>query len=70
MTSSIEKAAQRLEQLRKAGAVLPGDKPRVQNPGVPDESQPLNHVPQFAAPAADGDHAAPELRGGFENRAA
>ena len=26
MTSSIEKAAQRLEQLRKAGAVLPGDK--------------------------------------------
>jgi len=62
MTSSIEKAAQRLEQLRKAGAVLPGDKPRVQNPGVPDESQPLNHVPQFAAPAADGDHAAPELR--------
>lgn len=26
MTSSIEKAAQRLEQLRKAGAVLPGEK--------------------------------------------
>lgn len=66
MTSSIEKAAQRLEQLRKAGAVLPGDKPRAQVPDVPDAAQSLDHVPRaaVAAPADDQPQAAPDIRPG------
>ncbi len=66
MTSSIEKAAQRLEQLRKAGAVLPGDKPRAQVPDVPDTAQSLDHVPRaaVAAPADDQPQAAPDIRPG------
>ncbi|MBS0506826.1 MAG: tyrosine-protein kinase family protein [Proteobacteria bacterium] len=41
MTSSIEKAAQRLEQLRKAGAVLPGDKARPVDGSTSDAAQPV-----------------------------
>lgn len=45
MTSSIEKAAQRLEQLRKAGAALPGDKAR------PAEAN-VSEAPRLSEPAA------------------
>ncbi len=44
MTSSIEKAAQRLEQLRKAGAVLPGDKARPAEANVAESGQLPGHV--------------------------
>lgn len=39
MTSSIEKAAQRLEQLRKAGASLPGDRLPTGEPVIPHSVQ-------------------------------
>lgn len=50
MTSSIEKAAQRLEQLRKAGAILPGDKPGAPDVAASQDLQPpLRQEPPEAA---------------------
>ena len=64
MTSSIEKAAQRLEQLRKAGAVLPGEKVRPVSVD-PSEAAPLSGP---AAPSAviagTGAHLAPHVKPG------
>lgn len=53
MTSSIEKAAQRLEQLRKAGAVLPGDKVRTAGTNASETAQPSGHVALPAAVSSD-----------------
>jgi len=64
MTSSIEKAAQRLEQLRKAGAVLPGDKTRSQEPVTPEVQQTTDQVLQSAAPADAQPQAASDLKAG------
>ncbi|HQQ68861.1 MAG TPA: XrtA-associated tyrosine autokinase [Alicycliphilus sp.] len=63
MTSSIEKAAQRLEQLRKAGAVLPGDKARPVDANAPEA--PLSgHVGHPTALAGADEHVAPHLKPG------
>jgi exopolysaccharide/PEP-CTERM locus tyrosine autokinase len=50
MTSSIEKAAQRLEQLRKAGAPMPGN---VAQPAETTAQGPLQQRAPTAAPAED-----------------
>lgn len=58
MTSSIEKAAQRLEQLRKAGVALPGDKIRpVETPAF-DAVPSSNHLPQPVVVSGDDVQAA------------
>ncbi|WP_404301649.1 XrtA-associated tyrosine autokinase [Alicycliphilus denitrificans] len=53
MTSSIEKAAQRLEQLRKAGAVLPGDKVQSAGTNASETVQPSGYVALPAAVSPD-----------------
>ncbi|MBS0390173.1 MAG: XrtA-associated tyrosine autokinase [Comamonadaceae bacterium] len=44
MTSSIEKAAQRLEQLRKSGTPLPGDRPHQDESAPPLETMDAAHA--------------------------
>src|SRR5574337_555033 len=51
MSSSIEKAAQRLEQLRKAGTPLPGDRPHMEVAAAQQSPQ-QNEPPMSYAPAA------------------
>ncbi|MHA7601860.1 XrtA-associated tyrosine autokinase [Alicycliphilus sp. T452] len=64
MTSSIEKAAQRLEQLRKAGVILAGDKVQ------PAETTAQESVPGHAAHFVEGDsieaQAATRLKSGVK----
>lgn len=62
MTSSIEKAAQRLEQLRKAGVILPGDKTRSSDANVPESANIPDHAAHFVAMEGDAGHAASHLQ--------
>lgn len=62
MTSSIEKAAQRLEQLRKAGAVLPDDKSQSERVNLPETAQVSGGVVRSTAKTESDTHAASPQR--------
>ncbi len=62
MTSSIEKAAQRLEQLRKAGAVLPDDKFQSERVNSPETVQVSRGVVRSTAETESDTHAASQQR--------
>lgn len=66
MTSSIEKAAQRLEQLRKAGAPLPGDRPHPGDFATPHSMQAsvpsVASAPTASSGAAGSPHQRPESK--------